>query len=395
MLKQKLLIFILLANLWGVFAQSADPVILSYQRNFIRASMSTKLELLNDASRITTVVMTPLYIDALAFVHLYYPVMGTDTQLIDLAVIATVKSAGYTDASVLPVLRTVFTDIPETRLRVACLNTFAVLAKGQKDYISFLNNWFTDSLSASLSGTPTDVKTLTACAVALGRIADASSFQSLFKGATSSLDSSIVGASGTALNAISDSYTDNILAIIAQKHLKEAYTAFSFAMKKDSLPAAEKGRIAEASFAFGIEVLPSVTENNSVVLPALIRESMEQLTALKWSQASPLVVKYFYQKQSDYKNEKANVEVLVPVIQCMGAMGTTDAAQALSIFLGLLNSDTEQKKTYNEQLMLAVIQAVGDLGDKSAFDYLLYVGYLDYPETVKKASRDALARLQW
>jgi hypothetical protein len=38
---------------------------------------------------------------------------------------------------------------------------------------------------------------------------------------------------------------------------------------------------------------------------------------------------------------------------------------------------------------------LGDLGDKTAFDYLLYVGYLSYPETVKKASRDALARLAW
>ena len=45
--------------------------------------------------------------------------------------------------------------------------------------------------------------------------------------------------------------------------------------------------------------------------------------------------------------------------------------------------------------MLALIQALGDLGDKTAFDYLLYVGYLEYPESVKKASRDALARLQW
>jgi len=86
---------------------------------------------------------------------------------------------------------------------------------------------------------------------------------------------------------------------------------------------------------------------------------------------------------------------MIPVVRCMGAMGSSDSAQALSIFLGLLNSETEQKKTYNEQLMLAVIQSLGDLGDKTAFDYLLYVGYLDYPETVKKASRDALARLQW
>ena len=87
--------------------------------------------------------------------------------------------------------------------------------------------------------------------------------------------------------------------------------------------------------------------------------------------------------------------MILPVIACMGSMQANEAAQALSIFLGLLNSETEQKKTYNEQLLLAVIKSLGELGDKTAFDYLLYVGYLEYPETVKQASRDALARLNW
>ena len=128
---------------------------------------------------------------------------------------------------------------------------------------------------------------------------------------------------------------------------------------------------------------------------ALMAETMKSLAALKWSQASPVVVKYFYRAQGEYKDADKGVEVLIPVVNCMGAMATTEAAQALSIFLGLLNSETEQKKTYNEQVLLAVIKALGELGDKTAFDYLLYVGYLDYPESVKQASRDALARLQW
>ncbi len=76
-------------------------------------------------------------------------------------------------------------------------------------------------------------------------------------------------------------------------------------------------------------------------------------------------------------------------------MATSAAAQTLSIYLGLLNSETEQTGTYNEQIMLAVIKSLGDLGDKTAFDYLLYVGYLNYPETIISASRDALARLKW
>lgn len=42
-----------------------------------------------------------------------------------------------------------------------------------------------------------------------------------------------------------------------------------------------------------------------------------------------------------------------------------------------------------------MIDSLAKLGDKSAFDYLLYVGYLEYPESIKKAARDALSGLKW
>lgn len=382
-------------SLATAYSQSLDPVILSYQRNFIRASISTKLELLNDASRITTINMTPLYSDALLFAGNSYSVLGNDAQLIELASVAAAKVSSYQDTTVLPSIRMVFHTIPDATVRISCLNALSVLAKGQKDEISYLNAWFSDSVEAAKKGSQNDTKTMAACATVLGKLADPSSFTVLFKAATSNIDSSVVQASVNSINQISDGYTDNILAIIAGKNIKDMYAAFSFAMKKDSLLPADKAHIADASFTAGTEMRTAGGDSQNETLAALILESMNQLTALKWSQSSPAVVKYFYQVQGDYKNDKAGIDVLIPVVRCMGAMGTTDSAQALSIFLGLLNSETEQKKTYNEQLMLAVIQALGDLGDKSAFDYLLYVGYLDYPETVKKASRDALARLQW
>ena len=45
--------------------------------------------------------------------------------------------------------------------------------------------------------------------------------------------------------------------------------------------------------------------------------------------------------------------------------------------------------------MLSVITALRKLGDKTAFDYLLYVEYLNYSETVKQASRNAIEELKW
>ena len=48
-----------------------------------------------------------------------------------------------------------------------------------------------------------------------------------------------------------------------------------------------------------------------------------------------------------------------------------------------------------EAVVLSVINALGGLGDKTAFDCLLYVTYLNYPEAVVKAAKTALTKLKW
>jgi len=79
----------------------------------------------------------------------------------------------------------------------------------------------------------------------------------------------------------------------------------------------------------------------------------------------------------------------------MAVLGSKECANALVVFLGLLNSDTEKGRPYSEQVVLATINAVGELGDNNAFDYLVYVDYLKYSENIKKAARDSIARLKW
>jgi hypothetical protein len=303
-------------------AQSADPVILSYQRNFIRASISTKLELLNDASRITNINMTPLYIDALKFVASNYPILDNDSQLMDIAVIASSKSTGYQDFSILPVIKEVFTLVPETRVRIACISAFSVLGKQDSSASIWLASWLQDSAGKAVKGESYDPKVLSAGAAALGTIGAIESFDTLFRLSNLSLDSSVTSAASNAINKLSDGYTAKILAIIGQKNIKEAYMAFSLAMKRSDLQPADKGAIAAEAFALGVDSLStSETAKNSERI-SLINESMKVLTELSWSNASPVVVKYFYQVQGDYKNGKTELGAMIPVVRCMGAMGS-------------------------------------------------------------------------
>ena len=89
--------------------------------------------------------------------------------------------------------------------------------------------------------------------------------------------------------------------------------------------------------------------------------------------------------------QKSNVLMLGPT-----GVGKTETCKALTDFLASQYSETISTGTYNYAVLLAVISTLGELGDKDAFDTLLYViSCPDYPDEIISASRDALEKLKW
>ena len=72
-----------------------------------------------------------------------------------------------------------------------------------------------------------------------------------------------------------------------------------------------------------------------------------------------------------------------------------DAVNPLIKYLVELNVQLEYNKSVAQNVVLAVINSLGAIGDKQAFDSLLSVTYLNYPEPVLSAARQALAGLRW
>jgi hypothetical protein len=130
-------------------------------------------------------------------------------------------------------------------------------------------------------------------------------------------------------------------------------------------------------------------------LRALRLATAKELRDLKWQKASPLAVSHFKLMLADYAKGAASKAEFLDAIACLGAMGSTEAAQALAIYLQFINGQTEQGIPFDEDILLADIAALGELGDKAAFDYLLQIGYLQYSDAVKRAAKDALLKLRW
>ena len=372
--------------------QSSESLVLSYQKNFIKASIDTKIEILDIASKITDVNMFPLYNEALEFAITHYPLLQEDSQLIDIAVISIEKLDRYQNGAVLPLIQRIFESVPEPRVQIACFDFLASYHTKNIEINLYLSSWLEKQIQNQTSGTPVNNKVVLACIESLENTATVEIFDVLFSILLTNFDSNIEKATKKTISNISEGFYNKILGILNKKNIQEAYMAFLIAMNNNNLSSVEKGTIAVQSFDLGLHTNDSSAH---IVAKKLLQESLTIIKALSWSNASPLLVKYFYQIQLDYKNNKTDLQTLTHAIDSLGAMGTSEAAEALSIFLGLLNSEMEQKKMTNETLLLSVINALGELGDKTAFDYLVYVSYLDYSESVKKASRDALARLKW
>jgi hypothetical protein len=163
-------------------------------------------------------------------------------------------------------------------------------------------------------------------------------------------------------------------------------------MAAEKLSAADKGGLAETALEASL-AFPSGGGDNEAV--TLRYEAVNLLAKLKWVRANNLVVRNFYQVLSDYSIGAAPRDRLIEAIACMGAMGNSEAAGVLALQLGYFNSQTEHSGGYDGDIIMALIEALGGIGDKIAFDHLLYVGYLAYPERIQTAAREALNRLKW
>lgn len=374
-----------------LFSQNTESQMLSYRRNFVRANLNTKYELVRDASRNADETSTDFFLAALDFVDTSYELLENDPTLIQIACIAveTLSRLKIPEA-VLPI-RLLFMKVKDAHFQEVCVKAFQRYALTDEKLSEELNAQFEDLFYKSISGQTYPKPLFVAYIDCLGTVGNKESFSLLFKTFVQTGDTEIRDSAKTALSKISVNFFNELVYIIEKKDLYSTWAAFEIARENPSLSEAELAQITDLSLSVALDALPG----QEGMSKKLIDEALTLLTEKRWQSAADSVISYFYRVQSRFRSGNAQAEDLVRVINCMAVLGSKECANALVVFLGLLNSDTEKGKSYSESVVLAVINAVGELGDNNAFDYLVYVGYLNYSETIKKAARESIARLKW
>jgi hypothetical protein len=387
---------ILLLAALGQRLAAQEPILNSYERNFMRVALSAKAGILRDAATDSRApeFIGQLYDFALNFAFQNAELLRDDSDMISIAALAARGAGAAVYMPSLEILWKVFGVYRDSQTRTSVLGAIAVLGKGNIQTIEHLNQFLANQNSLYRSGVNPDAATLSACIAALAALGHSSSFPVLFTAMIAGYPGDIRQETEKALDRIEGDYHQYLTGVIRNNPLAEKLAAFQLGLASERLTQTERGSLAETALEAGLKVAPG-TQESEPIAAGLRSQAIQVLTAVKWSRAAPLGVKYFYRIQTEYQDGKVPGERLLEAVECLGAMGGSEAAQTLALQLGYLNSQTERTGEIDEPLTLAVVNALGEIGDKIAFDYLLYVGYLSYPESIQAAAREALSRLQW
>jgi hypothetical protein len=394
----KRVVTILLAIVVGAAAaqaQDAQKVVDTFKRNFAIASLDVKIQIIQDASTSSSAaVMGPLYQQALDFALDNSSLIGSDVRFSQLASIAAqqIGATNYKPAGLS--LWRLFTAGADTQALAQSATALGVVAAGDPDLISNLNRYVDAQNSLYSTGKMPDPVVLAACLQALGKLADPSSFPTLFSAVNLGYSDQITAIARAALLTIQGDFEQMLEGVIRTRPMSEKKLALQMALDNTKLSDDQKGAVAE--YALDIGLHSSVPD---AVGKATLREIRFQaasaVAARKRSHASALLVENLDTTIGEYDKKLVDKRFLLDAITNLGAMGTHDAAARLTQYLVLTNSYVEKGKGYDEAIVMTLIASLGALADKVAFDDLMYTQYLEYTATVKKAARTALDKLQW
>jgi len=385
------LLFLTIILISSAYGQDTS-LLSSFQRNFARGSLSTKIKVLQDASLVEGVEMGPLYLQAAEFIYDNFQSFQNDpvAQELSLLAIRMIGVAGYEPGA--GALWRLFDVEKNSTVRMEVANALSVVGRNKPEIINNLNLWLASQNNIYKSGSGVDLQVLREVIVALGRLGDPSSFPLLLSSAVLGYSAEITRKAQEALTLLKGDYSSMVEEVIRKGSVSEKLAALRLMYASERLKAEQKGELASAALAVALGLASQEIAERDLIRQ-LRYEAVRALTVLKWSKATSLVIEHFNRIVVEWDRGQVSKSFVLEAISCLGSMGTHEAAVRLTLYLELINSYVDNGQAYDEQVVIAVIKNLELLGDLVAFDYLLYTGYLNYSERVKQAAREALKNL--
>ncbi len=283
-----------------------------------------------------------------------------------------------------------FLENPDSKTGTDILIKLGSVGKGNRMIIDNINNYLMGKNLLFRSGENVDYTIISVCISTLMELGDSSSYPALFSVLYAGYPEVITSEAQGALELIPGNLQQFLVNVITNNPPEEKFAAFVMGINSDRLNVSQRGQLAELALEQGL-----ASPDDNIDLTAMRYSSILLLTRLRWTRSNALAIRHYYRVQTDYLLNPAQKERFVEAIACLGAVGNSDAALVLCLQLGLINARTESTGAYDSEITLAIVQALGKIGYNAAFDHLLNVSNLSYPEEIQAAAREAVARLKW
>ena len=397
-MKKALFLFTLplVFNLYG--AGSSD-----LEKKFIKGSIQDKTQAVKDASEQEGLALSIKGID---FILENSSIAGDDRDFSALAIASLLNLPKDGMAlekmfpSVTESLVSLFEIFNDETVRISVIDRFASLSKSKSFFkVQNMMNSCLNEKGNNFTNSPVTKKTVEF----LGEFGNSESFMLIYDlwrknicpYFTSELESAVVSLA-------SANITESIK-LISSSSVGEIGDFFQLIENSSEVSPNFKAEIAENALLATIHIMEDeskgygagVSDEEGKTLAGIQTRLLNAIATENWTRGAALSVRFFAIARDEYKNSYLNEEQFIQVIEDVASLAAQNVAHTLSAYLAVINGNTEKNTVSARNVVLAVINSLGELGDKTAFDNLLYVTYLNYPEDIKSAARTSLRKLKW
>ncbi len=374
-------------------AVQPSPILTTLTSAFDRGDSQTKLQVMKRADSQPAGQMVPLYVHALDFVVNNGPEVKTDTALNQIALLTVRNLAKAGQASVLEQLWHLFVSVDDNTIRIETLNAIGALGKGYTQTVVNLNGWIQGTALSAQSGVRPDLEVVYAAAANLAKIAEESSFPVFLHVILAQLSNPITAAAENGLFGIKGDTAALAVSAVGHLDLSQWSYAAQYFFSSSKTDAATKTKIGAGVLTLAV-AFRTADEQQSVMLRDVRAALVRNLTQYPGPEAVDALVRNFNLTVQEFDAGRTTRDRLLESIASLGASGADPAAARLSDFLNVLNTYTERDRSYDTQVVLAVINNLKILGKQLAYQSVYYATLLKYPSRVLQAAQDALGALQ-
>ena len=390
MSRRVVLLLVILAVLTPIaFAQDTNRALQAYLDRFEESTPEIKLQILETADLLPAAELGPLYVQAIQFALTSSDQIESDIVIRDIALFATEKIGEGVYAPATASLWSLFVEYEDNTSRILVLDVLGQIGTGDAELVLDLNGWVQAQTNLYRGGVIPDQQVYRNAIVALGRLADQSSFPVLLDVQLAQISDAITDEARESILALPGDYVEAAVDTVNGRAVANRLPALDYFLTDETVSAEQGMQIAGGVLA---EALREVLRDpNQIEAQRQLRYRANQaMLDVPAPDFVETLVRHFNTTFSDYDRGRTTKTWVLESIATLGTTGADRASQRLTQFLDLLNVYTENDRPYDTQIMLATITNLERLGSIEAYDALFYVTLLDYPQRVKEAAISAL-----